>query len=393
MNEPQRALFDSADEAIARKYVNARYGAKAFDAATRQPAPDEIMSASIASTRDYFLQSAGCRNPAGEPFRIFPALIRTKETNALATRQDGLHICGVFYGLELISLELCLFAMAHPKVFPEIGDPGDLPLASEIRVSAGFLMLDHMLEHGKLIKAEIAEHIKPVGQERYNFAIYLTIMMLRFFWFHEMYHCLNGHAGSLVAVDPALALNEVQSDDDVLNAVRRLGNPFPLEAARYLQLLEMDADRSSLFGMIRTAAEDKENIIGIQAMPRDTRVRMAIFVSYLATYLFDQINARRVGQELATHPDAYARLHNLVRTVASNVVPAVPNAPQLFGRVLDELTALREIVPQLADPEMVIAHCIDPAFQGKLDKMEVDLDAVRPHFHRWAYTGHIAKSL
>lgn len=386
MSEPHRSFFSSARERRVRAFVDGRYGEGAFWSGVARKPDDEILAASIASTRDYMLQSRACRNDKGEIFRVYPALIRTPETNALASSRGGVHICGVFYGLYLISLELCLTAMGNPDVFPEIGDPsrtGDAGITGS--VPPGFWSLEQVLNHGVITDRDRASLIGPQCQVRFNFAVSLTILMLRFFWFHELYHCLNGHIGALAKHDPDLCLHEIQPENPLQGLVKIQDAALPIDKLRYLRALELDADRSALWGAFQTQIQDKENIIGIQAFPRDLRVTMAVFVAYLAIYLFDQINARRADNVIATHPHPYARLHNLIRTTATHLLDPYSEGQRVFQRVLTELGAMRRQIPQIIDPQIVVAHCRNPEFQEILDDMDRDLESCRTHFSPFGF--------
>lgn len=81
-----------------------------------------------------------------------------------------------------------------------------------------------------------------------------------------------------------------------------------MPSARLLQALELDADRSALYGAYRTQYENKENIIGIAELPRDMRCRVALFAAYLMTFLFEQINKVIGPAKSTTHPASYIRL-------------------------------------------------------------------------------------
>lgn len=82
-----------------------------------------------------------------------------------------------------------------------------------------------------------------------------------------------------------------------------------MPSARLLQALELDADRSALYGAYRTQYENKENIIGIAELPRDMRCRVALFAAYLMTFLFEQING---PAKSTTHPASYIRLRYIL---------------------------------------------------------------------------------
>lgn len=381
------SFFSKADEKIARHFVETQFGPGNFDDGTlAAEKTDHLLNASLASTRDYMRQSEGCRSDNGSPFRVFPVLVNSLETNAFAARTQDLHICGLKSGLYGAAFELALTAMSHSRVFSEIGNPSlEVDDLDEIGSPPSFWMIDQILEFGDLRDRSYANAIVPKCPKRMMFAMHLTLLFLRFVWFHELYHCLNGHIGSLGREGASLCLHENPGDTSMASLVQIDTQPLPLDLTSYLQILELDADRSALWGALQTQLQDKENIIGLAEFPKPTRCSAAYFVAFLACYLFDQIALREVSANPSSHPAAYARLHNLLRTTATHLNDGDGVSKRGFEAAVRELDRLRDRIPALVAVNRVLEDAAASPTQTMLDDMDEKLERVRPFFGRWGY--------
>ncbi|GAB6843726.1 hypothetical protein HNR00_003406 [Methylorubrum rhodinum] len=382
IEEPTASFYAPGDAGRFRTYAEREFGVGSYlDLDAEAGERDEILIAGLLSARDYMMQSAGCRNAAGAAFRVHPGLVETIRPNAFAAHHRGLHLCGLSSGLYGAMFELCLFVMAQPGVFPEIGEPRRetaTPLPPGI--VPGFWMIDALRAGGAVLDRSVAATLVPKCPARYRFAVMLTLHMMRFVWFHELYHCLNGHIGVLRRVAPAIRLNEMPEAGGAAAMIARERAVLAMAPAAFLQAIELDADRSALWGVIQTQAQDRENIFALQAPAPEQRIEASLFTAYLITVIFDEAGRRLEGGSAGTHPDPYTRLHNLIRTTAAHLLDAHPATNGAFRGVIGTFRALKGVIPALSDADTVLDDCCHPAFQGLLDEKEELLDTARGHF-------------
>lgn len=226
---PDRPFFDERDTQIARRYVEEKYQPGAFDPVNEEGAeqPDLVAIASIASTRGYLRHSEQTISKAGKPFRAFPAFVSTIVPNAFAASRDGLHICGLHVGLFAMVHEICFLTMGQQACFTAIGDPArERSPRYEIGDFPAFWLIDQTVNDAEFSKHALTTGLVPQCQERYLFGVHLTLLMLRFVWFHEQAHCINGHVDYLATFNKDIRLNEVA--DPSLSFVELDTAPLPL---------------------------------------------------------------------------------------------------------------------------------------------------------------------
>lgn len=380
--EPSASFYAAGDRSVFRAYAEREFGKGAGLAADAPLGErDDILKAGLLSARDYMMQSAGCRSGTGAEFRVYPGLVETVRPNAFAARHRGIHLCGLNAGMYGAIFELCLFVMAQPGVFADVGDPrreSATPLPPGI--VPGFWLIDRLRSHGRVAGKALASALVPKCPDRYDFAVMLTLHMLRFVWFHELYHCLNGHVGSLCAVDSSVRLNEMPDGGAALTLIERERDALPMSPSAFFQAIELDADRSALWGAFATQAEGKENIIALQVLAPRRRIEACLFSAYLITVIFEEAGRRFSQAESGTHPDPYTRLHNLVRTTASHLLDLHPATQGAFQTVIAALRVLKRVIPALADADTVLSDCGCPTFQGLLDEKEETLQTARSYF-------------
>lgn len=381
--EPYASFERPGDVESFRGFVETLIGQGAWiDGATLE---DGILRVSLASARDYLMQSAGCANRHGETFRVHAGIAETIRPNAFAAKRGDLHLCALQSGLYGAIFELCLFVMAQPGVHTCIGDPAKERGAKlPDGVLPGFWMIDELRRFGEIRSAAVATTIVPVCPERYLFAIALTLMMARFVWFHEQYHCLNGHVGALTAIEPRLCLNEMPGGYRFAGLIS-IEPSLPLPERDYRAALEFDADRSALWGAYRTQVTGSENIILLQNYAPSVRKSGTIFVGLLMSFIFDAAAGRFASSRPFSHPDGYTRLHNMIRTIATHLLDMDEGAQAAFHAALAELRALRRAVPALVDPSRVLDDCADARFQHELDRQDRHVEIARAHFSREAF--------
>lgn len=382
----QHPFFDDADFETAKRYVDGLYSVGAFDPVIGGIGEeDKILTAQTASIREYMRQSQRTCSAQGVPFRIYPALVNAMSPNAFAGIKDGLHVCGLHIGLHAMVYEIACYAMARPNLFPEIGDPskekaeripnGNLP---------AYWLIDHTVQKGTPVTAELADRFMPFCPQRYEYAVYLSLLMIRFVWFHELHHCLNGHVSYLSELVPSIRLNEV-AIPGALPLVELPSCDLPLPADRLYQALELDADRSALYAAYRTQFLDKENIIALAELPRPMRCRMTLFAAYLMTFLFERINERQGTKVPLSHPDSHTRLHDMFRTTAIHLAPLDNDIELVFEQVRADMNALALTLPITHDLQDILSRYETAAVQERLDAHEDDLTRLRQQIHMFGY--------
>lgn len=381
-----RPFFDDEDRDAAQRYVDGLYSAGAFDPVIDGIGEeDKILTAQVASIRDYMRQSEGTRSGQGTPLRIYPALVNSMSPNAFAGHRDGLHVCGLHIGLHAMVYEIACYVMTQPNLFPEIGDPSKekAPTLPDGSLPA-FWLIDHTVQKGKQVNPELADRFLPFCPQRYEYAVYLSLLMIRFVWFHEMYHCLNGHVAYLSRFVPSIRLNEV-AIPGTLPLVELPSLDLPLPADRLYQELELDADRSALYAAYRTQFENKENIIALAGLPRTMRCRLALLAAYLMTFLFERINERQSTKVPLSHPDSHTRLHDMFRTTAIHLKQLDGDVQSVFEQVRADMGALAQALPILHDLQDIHGRYEAAAVQDRLDAHEANLTLLRQQIQMFGY--------
>lgn len=375
-----RPPYDQEDADAADAYL-ASVGLISFDPfAPETPEPDLILTTSLADAREMMEQAFTTRNAGGRGFRVLPLFVESAKVNAFAVDHGGLHVCGINIGLVSAVYELSLFVFSRSTIFREIGDaagesspalPPDAALAYWIsdRVRAG----DGV--DGRAVGAELA----PRDGQRQIAALFLTLLMLRFVWLHELFHCLNGHAGLRAQEAHGTALHEI-SDGAVLALVEVEPHAEASSPVSEAYCMEFDADRSAFWAMMERQAADEEPIDGVRALPAMLRLRLTAFAGVLMTFLFDQAARRCAAQAGGTHPVAYHRLHNLVRTMASNLSDPAEQMKQLLAHTLTEMDYFQDCLPQAVSGSQLLRDLSHADLQQEFDRVEDTLSATRARF-------------
>jgi hypothetical protein len=107
------------------------------------------------------------------------------------------------------------------------------------------------------------------------------------------------------------------------------------------------------------------------------RLKLVTMAAVLMTFLFDQSARRHAHLTGTTHPSAYLRLQNLVRTLVVNVDDPSRKARSILADVLQDTDQLRRSVPALFASDRLMADVDSAAFQRDLDQMDAALGTVR----------------
>jgi hypothetical protein len=381
--DTERLPFDQADADAARAYLAAN-GLTALDPFALA-SPDLIMTTSLADARLMMAESFATANAIGRKFRVFPMLVESASANAFAVDHSGLNVCGIHIGLVSAVYELSLFVFSQSTLFRDIGDaagersprlPPDAMLAfwisDRLRAGEG--------TDGRAVGAELT----PRDGARQTAALFLTLLMLRFVWLHELFHCLNGHTGLLAHDRRKMALHEI-TDGAALALVEvetSTRTDLPVSEG---YCMEFDADRSAFWVTMKRQIDGEEPIDGIRTLPVMTRLRLTAFAAVLMTFLFDQAARRRTAASGGTHPVAWHRLHNLMRTLASNLSDPAGEIKQLFAYTVVEMDYFQGCVPQAVSGSQLIQDLGSAELQLEFDGVEDALAIARSRFAPWAF--------
>ena len=329
---------------------------------------------SAMSAKAYLGQALATRRSNGAPYQYQLGYLERAQPNAFAAMRQGIHLIGIHAGLVTDLLDLAHFALALPTTFQHVGratteaGAGGLPQSS----------LAHWF--GALEPATDLPWI-PRDPERKAYAEDLAQLLLRFTWLHEHYHCVNGHVGYCHQIHQGMALHELP--DPELPLVRRqAGGPLP---AGTVQLLEYDADRTAIWAMFHIQSAEIENIPSIAARPLFERQLMTFFACAIMLVLFDRAASAQPASALQTHPVPYLRLHNLIRTAASNVTAELDDMRPLFLALVTELHALRTNLTALPDIAVLYNDLMSAEAQRPLDAMDDALEAFREKLMPFRY--------
>lgn len=347
---------------------------------------DPYFAPSLLATRRLMEFAFGNRRADGRDFRVYPAFVERSPPNAFAADLGAVHLCGVDAGLVTTSFELCCFALSQREFLTEIGDASkeESPALPE-GAALGYWIMDSIAASFPARVAGLGEALIPLDADRRLVAHLLSQFMLRFAWFHEMFHGLNGHSGYAASIRKGAELKEIpESDenDDLSLAGRAELLVLPV---RSLHGMEFDADRSALWLMIRLQEADEEPFATLADWPRPLRLKLVGVAALLTVFLFEQAAKRFPPAETSTHPNAHLRLYNLLGTIASNLSGESPVAARATIEALLEIGRLRSSIPSLPDSAGLKHESSSPALQTKLDQVDTDLARLREVWSPFAY--------
>lgn len=322
-------------------------------------------------------QSFGNRRADGREFRVFPAYVDCASADAFAAEVGDLHLCGVTIGLAVSFFEFSLFCFSQASMFEDLGNLSDEESPSPID---GYPPGFWMREPGATLNEDAflaqARTLLPHDPDRYTLAILLASLMTRFVWFHELFHCLNGHVGLIGSRGSALSFHE--------NQVREKAGL----TAHDLMRLEFDADQSAFHVACKVQLAEIENIEALQNLPKRTRLQLTIFAAYATTWIIEEYNSRLDQTPSSDHPDPYQRLHNLIRTLASNLAPEIADVSSLHECVLAEMDNLASLVPRFPSGKRMLADMMQSEWQDRLDQHQVALQEMREDLEPFRFTRH-----
>jgi hypothetical protein len=379
---PARAPFDAADAEIAETYMREK-GVGIIDPFD-QP-KDLIFTTSLSTARFIMEQSFGAARRNGQTFRGYPFIVEKPSTNAFAIEKHGLQLCGLEVGLVNAAYEISLFVFSQSSLFTDIGDaaaerspspPPDSQLA--------FWISDRLRARGTPDGSPIGLELIPSDPQRQLTAHFLTQLMLRFVWLHELYHGLNGHTGLLASERAGTVLNEMP-DESALGLIEVEPEVDAKKHARLRHCMEYDADRSALWMLVRMQQIDFEPLSGLSDLPKSLRLALSIFAAAMMTFVFDQAAKRQARQRGATHPLPQHRLVDLVRTLASNLTGSSGGVNLAFSTALAEMNELQRRLPEFVSASRLMDDLRSTPLQRGLDEIDDGVTSARVRFAPYAY--------
>lgn len=277
---------------------------------------------------------------------IIVGYVEGMNVNAFADLYEGQFYIGIDQALMVTIQELAYFCFAQQNFFPEIGDASietsPKPLNNH---GAGMWLLDHT-HQGETSIPESAHDIMPKDVQRSVMATYLSLLMARFVWFHELAHVTNGHLDYICTKGWSSELNEV---DEVrgLNLAEQDSSKELHEQFDILKCFEFDADQSAFIGTCYIQLNEMENIEGIAAIDLRTRLKLACFGAYAMTWLFEEYQNYHDTKHRYIHPKPYERLKNLFNVAANVIAPTNDGFAELNDEVIQQFDNIKAVIPTI----------------------------------------------
>ncbi|MGJ8670996.1 MAG: hypothetical protein ACSHXK_16050 [Oceanococcus sp.] len=301
---------------------------------------DHLFSTSLASITDHLQRMEARRSRyTNSNFVINLGFLESVLPNALANKDAQVHIAAMHTGLAMVILEFSWFCLAQKQVFPELGDIAQetSPRATNA-VPPGLSVLVDTISNNGLGDAAPTPPIMPVDPHRAAAAHYLTLLMMRFVWLHEIAHGVLGHVDYLRSfkADSGTSLGGL----DELN-YNELAGLNPSIDGRVLQCLEFEADSWALSKSIIIQKDGLENIDGIAALPMELRIRMNLFGIYAMSWLMETMaSTLNRGRLNITHPAPIRRMQMLQNMAVWELNDLGLDAPTITRSVLVEFESV-----------------------------------------------------
>jgi len=268
-----------------------------------------LLDTSLSSfTQHLHAMEVRLRAQDGTPFAVEVRTVESIMPNAFARRDGDIHLIGMHTALPVVIQEFALFCFAQGAVFPEIGDPS-LERSPQVigQNPPGLGLLLATLKGGGVIAAPPAQ-IVPIDPYRHAAAVYLSLLMMRFVWLHELGHGVLGHVDYLRSLSdvgmPSIGLNEL--------FLTELIESNSAIDPRVLQCMEFEADSWALSKSLMIQRDGAENIEGIKVFDADTRYRLTLFGLYAMSWLMEiMASTMQRGRLNITHPAPIRRMQML----------------------------------------------------------------------------------
>lgn len=273
---------------------------------TDENALDHVLVASHVDLQDHIKKFGKCKNTAGESFRYASGYIDEGPPNAFSDQFAGHHIVGMDVMLANIIYRLSLKCFADQEFFSDIGD-AEIEGRSQLRANVDCkLWLYRCLNLASYCPAVLSPD-SPRDFTRRNAASYLTLLMLRFIWFHELNHGLLGHTNYLQTIRERRKLVDALINIKGSSFYMHEFDTMAVDAIT-LQYMELEADNVA-FRQCFKVLNGNDEFNELLDVPQATRCRLAIFAQFAITWLIDLIN-KCLNRCLmnTTHPKPSLRL-------------------------------------------------------------------------------------
>tara|TARA_R110002072_G_scaffold150788_2_gene299379 strand:- start:14891 stop:16009 length:1119 start_codon:yes stop_codon:yes gene_type:complete len=316
-----------------------------------------IFHSSLESAKYQFQWTHGAKNPRGEEFHLVAGFLDTFSPNALADHFEGSYFIGINIALFVAINEFALFCFAQRDFFPEVGDPTKetSPAPWDDRVP-GLWLIDNTAKGGG-VENRHSSYLIPKDPERYIMSQYLSFLMTRFVWLHELAHCFNGHVDFVQRHGLALRLNE-------LPAVQRRSQEQDKAYASTFQCLEFDADQSAFWANCNIQLRGLENIEGIRELDTALRLRLALFGSYAMTWLFEQFQNYASTLNEDTHPRPLERLQFLFKTAREKLLTLHPEVAEHNFYAIGQFDKVRLRIPVMYGSDYLLEMFSSPSINA-----------------------------
>ena len=326
----------------------------------------DFLALSLGSFEHHLKLTKNLRCISGEAFVVHAGYLDCNRPDARAAERDGIHLIAQNVGFGAAGFEFALFCLSQSTLLKHIGNPlCERNPAAIDGYPPGFWMREAGAVLGENDFIAQASTLIPKDPRRYEFAILFTTLIMRFVWFHELYHAVNGHVG--LVHDRGHSMGFGETDKAELNTMD----------AKVISLLELDADQSAFKALCNVPIADIENIKGLRQLPLEDHVRSSLLAAYVSTWMLDVYLQRQSVDAPNTHPAPSIRRQNLIRTFASVVAPQIPNAKDIHDDVLSELSALSDIVPDFPSGDRLRSEMRDFKLQDDLDAAQSALEHLR----------------
>lgn len=366
------------------KFAQDRLGATAFRTETGDPKA-HLFYTSLLNAEAQFKWSNDSVDAEGQPFKLTSGFLDIYSPNALADYFNEQHFVGMHTALFAAVSEFSMFCFCQQEFFADIGDPSQehSPKPWDERVP-GLWLLDYT-KHGGSVADLHAKTLTPRDSDRYEMAIYLSLIMARFVWLHEFSHCYNGHVRYVQDHGLGLRLYEVEDQMAVMEYSSRKADAPTDELKTTLKCLEFDADQSAFWGSCNIAIGDLETIEGIARLSAPFRIRLTMFGAYAMVWLFDQFQTYLNVKNARTHPEPSLRLQNLFRTAVKNVLPLDPSISSLHDDALNQFDAVKTAIPTMYGTEALKDAIRDRGLLDQLAKFDTPLKALHKGLEPFQY--------
>lgn len=296
-------------------------------------ADHQLFTASLNSTRDH-LRTIGLpvSKTHHEPFAVDVGFLESALPNALANKSEATHIAAIHTGLAVTIHEFSLFCFAQSSFLPMIGHPDkemSPSAADDLPPGVALLIASLRADQSQPV---LERFIMPQCPHRNAAAHYLTLLMLRFVWLHEVAHGLLGHVDYL--------RHHTQSADISELHLGELAAIDPSIDGRVLQCLEFEADSWALAKSLAIQTQGGENIHGVASLHLALRLQMSLLAGFSLCWLMETLaSTAKRGRLNITHPAPVRRLQ-MLQSIAARELGAIK---------MDSARMLRDVDVQLND--------------------------------------------